>query len=182
MSIINEDGVKVEAVSVPPEAVEAAYKAALRSAEKYAKCCPGHSDKFTDAATDSVLWSIDHCTDAEKFRTFAASACRRWLYRTSHKLRMKDEKRPAVASLEGDVATTRTQSPTGIKLIQDLPEDLAWIVSLYMDQGFNCREIALLTGQGHNTVNLKLKRAAEILAEGRIKPERRKNEKRLTPG
>jgi hypothetical protein len=47
---------------------------------------------------------------------------------------------------------------------------------------YNLREIGLLVGQSPNTVDQKLKKAAALLAEGRIAPDRRKGEKRLTAG
>lgn len=51
-----------------------------------------------------------------------------------------------------------------------------------MVDGFNLRDCGLLLGCSQNTVKRRLVQAAELLAPGRMRPERKKGTKRLTAG
>lgn len=166
-------------VPVSDDVLAAAYTSALAHASRSARGSHELVELLTDAATDAVLWSLGHCTCATTFPGFARSAVCRWVSRGLSKAAAKRHNRPHIGALPEQVES-RYEKPTQPLLMTDLPEDLAFVVRLYMIDGYNCRDIGLLTNQSHNTVNLKLKRAAEILAEGRIKPERRKGEKRLS--
>lgn len=134
-----------------------------------------------DACTDAVMWAVQKCTCAETFVNFAKSAIRRWVSRKLAKAKAKRQIRPLCGPLPEQVES-RSEKPVKPMLIGDLPEDLAFIVRLYMVDGYTCRDIGHLVGKGHNTVNLMLKRAAQMLDPGATAPSRRNGEKRLTAG
>jgi|GEM_PF-6375750 len=181
--MIEKNPEKSSAVSIPDDVFAKAYDAALAIAEKRAKACPWHRDELIDGATNAVLWARDNCKNADTFIPFTKAAVRRWLGRTMSRISRKHKTRGDTVALTFDVAATRTQAPVQPMLIEDLPEDLAFAVRLYMIDGYNLRDCGMLMGCSPNTVDLKLKQAAELLADGRLKkPERRKGEKRLTAG
>lgn len=174
------------AVEIPDAVLQEAYQWALRQAQSKAQRQQDIAEEMLDAATDAVLWCVERCTSVETFKGFVRATVQRWLSRKVAKARMKCAHRVPVGVITDEIRDgleSRNEKPAAPLLIEDLPEDLAFIVRLYMVDGYNCRDIGLLVNQSHNTVNLKLKRAAEMLAAGRMdKPERRKGEKRLTAG
>jgi DNA-directed RNA polymerase specialized sigma24 family protein len=171
----------MSAVPVPESDVSAAYTSALSHAKGYARGDAERVELFTDAATDAVLWAIAHCNNAGTFAEFARSAVRRFVGRAAHRLKVKNESRPTPEPLPEQVADRDTKPATPL-LIEDLPEDLGIVVRLYFVDAYDLREIAMLTGQSFKTVQRKLRRAAELLAEGRIKPERKAGTRRLSKG
>lgn len=161
--------------------IAAVYEWALSHARSRTRGDWSAADELADAATDAVLWSIQHCKDATTFRQFAKQAVRRWVGRQIGRIVKKRNNRPAGAPLPEQVEG-REAKPVRPMLIEELPEDLAFLVRLYMVDGYTVREAGALCGIGHNTAARKLKQAAELLAAGRIAPERRKGEKRLSAG
>ncbi|HEY1190444.1 MAG TPA: hypothetical protein VGE74_22615 [Gemmata sp.] len=154
-------------------------------AQKFAraKACgnPDAEESLIDAGTDAILWAVEKCTCADSFTNFAKTAIRRWVARKLAKARKRRQVRPLCGPLPEQVEG-RAEKPVKPMLIGDLPEDLAFVVRLYMVDGFTCRDIGHLTGTSHNTVNLKLKRAAAMLDPTAVAPRRRNGEKRLSAG
>ncbi|MBP3954015.1 sigma-70 family RNA polymerase sigma factor [Gemmata sp. G18] len=173
-------------VGAPLTIADADYSAVYRWALGFAHKRAGGNDEteqvLIDAAADAILWARDNCTNPGTFIPFAKTAIRRWFGRSLHRLKLRRSNRPAVVSLTHEVARRRVEQPAKPVLIDELPEDLAFVVRLYMIDSYTCREIGLLTGRSHDTVNRMLHRAAELLAPGRIKPERRNGEKCLSAG
>lgn len=174
-------------MTIDPAAIEKAYSWACEHARTRAVGGSEVEDELTDAATNAVLWAIQRCTNADTFTNFAKAAVRRWVARQAHRIKLKRRNRPRAADPhhEGTVddARARQGKPTKPTLIQELPEDLAFVVRLYMVDGYSMREIGLLVGCSPNTVDLKLKRAAALLNDGPlVAPVRRNGEKRLTAG
>jgi DNA-directed RNA polymerase specialized sigma24 family protein len=168
-------------VPIPESDVKTAYEGALAYAARFAIPYADGQEQYTDAATDGVMWAIRNCTNADTFLGFCRSAVRKFVKRKWHKLREKRESRPGVEALPEHVADRDTKPVKPIN-IEELPEDLACIVTFYLVEGYDLREIAMLTGQCFKTVQRKLQRAAALLAEGRIKPARKPGERRLSKG
>lgn len=179
MTVVNESGTAaVEPVQVPEQAVAAAYKWALSHARSRTRGNHEVEDELHDAATNAVMWSVAHCTDATTFPQQCKAAVRLWVSRQVGRITLKRRNRPERHELPKGLVG-RDEKPVRPLLIEDLPEDLAFIVRLHTVDGFTVREIGLLTGMGHNTAHRKLQKAAELLAAGRIVPERAK---RFTAG
>lgn len=170
------------AAPVPDAEVAKAYNSALSNARTWARGDADRVEAFTDAATDAVVWAVANCNNADTFGAFARSAVRRFLWRTSRKLRQKAANRPAVQSLVNEDPAGREGKPTRPILIEELPEELAVIVRFYFDDGYDLRQIALLTGLSFKTVQRRLQAAGEMIAEGRMKPDRKSGERRLSAG
>ncbi|AWM40271.1 Sigma-70, region 4 [Gemmata obscuriglobus] len=174
-------------VAVPDAAIAAVYEWACGHARYRAKGATEVEDELTDAATNAVMWAIKNCTDATTFENFAKAAVRRWVWRQMHRIKRKRANRPRAAdpTTEGTIESmcARTEKPVRPVLMDDLPEDLAFIVRLYLTDGFSMREIGLLTGRSPNTVQVHLTKAAKLLHDGPlVTPSRRNGEKRLTAG
>ena len=168
--------------------IKAAYERGLAQARQRAG---GNSDveqELIDAATSAVMWALEHCRDATTFRQFAASAVRRWIGRQLHRIKLKN--RPNMQGIDAqdgaerrfDYLAARDAKPERPMLIEDLPEELGFVVRLYMVDGYTLRDIGMLVGKSPNTVALMLKEAASMLAPGREAPTRNNGEKRLTAG
>lgn len=135
-----------------------------------------------DAATDGVMWALGRYIPAKgEFGPFSAAAVRRCVRRAILAHVQRDK--PAVFSLdtkgdrEGDwLARDDKAAPL---TIDDLPEDLAFAVRLYMVDGYDLRECGMLLGCDKNAVQRKLRKAAELLAPGRIVPDRKTGSRRL---
>ncbi len=95
MSILRDDGVtKVEAVAISEETLTAAYNAAMKAADKYARRCAGHADKFRDAATDAIIVEPGAMHRRCEVQGVLGKRGASLLLRTSWKLRERDERRP----------------------------------------------------------------------------------------
>ncbi len=183
MTVDESQPARVEPVEISDNIFAAAYARALREAQRRTKRHPALAEELTDASTDALMWARAHCTDAATFEQFAISAVKRWHWRVIERAKEKSANRPEVISIDDtEPVIARTEKPTRPLLIEDLPEDLAIVVRFYFTDGFDLREIALLTGQSHKTVERKLNRAGALLAEGRLKPERHKGARRLLKG
>lgn len=173
-------------VPVPEAAIASAYSWAIEHARIRARGGSEVEDELTDAATSAVLWAIQRCTNPATFENFAKAATRRWVARQLNRIKLKRERRPRadpVDELGVEDLHQRATKPVRPVLIDDLPEDLAFLVRLYTQDAFTLREIGLLTGQSPNTVDIKLKAAALLLWDGiRILPTRPTGQKRLSAG
>lgn len=169
-------------VEVPDDLFTAAYEDAMQVVGRYARRNPTLGDEIHDAAVSALLWAREHCNDAMTFKAFAGRAVATWISRTLWKLKQKAARRPVTGQLTHDVARRGVAKPVRPLLIEDLPEDLAFVVRLYFVDSYSLREIGLLTGTSANTADVMLKRAAALLAPGRVAPARRKGEKCLTAG
>ncbi|MBP3959449.1 sigma-70 family RNA polymerase sigma factor [Gemmata sp. G18] len=167
-------------VAIADEDMKAACDWAMSFARKRARGSSEVEEVLIDAATDALMWCRTNCTNADTFIGFAKAAVRRWFGRALHRLKLRRSNRPAVVSLEHDVARRRVEQPAKPVLIEDLPEDIAFIVRLYMVDGFSLREIGHLTNQSHDTVARQLHRAAELLAPRRMRPQRANGQKCLS--
>ncbi len=150
-------------------------------ARKRARGSSEVEEVLIDAATDALMWARTNCKNATTFIALAKSAVRRWFGRALHRHKLKKNNRPGFGGLPEQVEGRR-EKPTKPMMIEELPDDIAFVVWLYMVDAYTCREISLLTGQSHDTVNRKLHRAAELLSPGRLKPSRGNGEKRLSAG
>ena len=170
-------------MTIPDDEMREAYSWALDHA---AIATRGRSADLTeaasDAATDGVMWARDNYDPAKgDFGAFAASAVRRCVGRAIMAHVQRD--RPTVVSLDdegcrNELAAARDASTPPLT-IADLPDDLAFCVRLYMVDGFNLRDIGLLTGSGPNAVQRKIRQAAALLAPGRMAPVRKAGARRL---
>lgn len=173
------------AVQVPESEVSAAYKSALAFAKRRGRGRLDITEALIDSATDAVMWCVQKCEDVKTFRRFATRTVSHWVRRAEKRAEFRAGQKPPACPLSeeaADALESRREKPSEPLLIEDLPDDLAFIVRLYMVDGYTLREIGLLVSCSPNTVDLKLKKAAELLAPGRMKPDRGKNEKRLAPG
>jgi DNA-directed RNA polymerase specialized sigma24 family protein len=159
--------------------MKAAYDWALAFARTRARGSSEVEEVLIDAATDALMWAQRQCTDAFTFVPLAKSAVRRWFGRALHRHKLKKNNRPGCGGLPEQVEG-RHEKPTKPMLIEDLPDDLAFVVRLYMIDSFTCREIGHLTGRSHDTVSRMLKQAALIIGAGREVPSRRNGEKRFS--
>ncbi|QJW92939.1 sigma-70 family RNA polymerase sigma factor [Frigoriglobus tundricola] len=182
--MLNEsETAKVEAVQVPDEVFATAYEAAMRHAKYRASRRRDCDDIITDAAVDGLLWARANCTSAESFPAFAATCVRRFVWRKLAKASEKRARRPEHVELsDATRAVAKPVAPVRPLLIDDLPEDIAFAVRLFFTDGYSLRDCGLLMNKSPNTVDLMLKKAAELLAPGRIKPFRPTGQKRLTRG
>lgn len=167
---------------VPEPEFAAMYRWALGYARRKATSQEA-AETLIDAATDGLMWARARCDSPERWRNYARSTVYRVVNRAIKKLVKREHRRPGRAALPEQLEAKPTCRPPKPNLIADLPEELAFLVRLYMVDGYTNREIGLLTGQSHNTVNLKLRRAAALLQDGlRVEPRRRNGEKRLSRG
>lgn len=172
-------------IDIPDADILAAYEAAVAYAKRRGRGRLDITERLIDAATDAVLWCRAKCTNATSFRRFCGRTTERAVKRVERRECGAAANRPAVGTLSEDAARVveaRSEKPAAPLLIEDLPEELAFAVRLYFVDGYTLREIGLLVGQSPNTVDLHIKKAAHLLAEGRIKPSRRNGEKRLRNG
>lgn len=166
-------------MTIPDATLKAVYGWALRHAAHHARGEDETEQVLIDAATNGILWAQERCTCADSFARFARTAVRRFVHRSLVKSRVKRFNRPEVGALPEQVEG-RSAKPTKPTLIADLPDDLAFVVRLYMVDGYTLREIGLLVGRSPNTVDLMLKKAARLLEPEGKAPPRRCREKRLS--
>lgn len=144
--------------------------------------CPDLAEAIHDAATDGVVWAVESFDPSKVgrggFASFSASAVRRCVKRALYQ--WVNRERPDVFSIDAD-GGPEPESNAAVQplTMADLPEDLAFTVRLYMVDGYSLREVGVLTGVGPNVVQRKLRKAAELLAPGRVKPQRKAGERRL---
>ncbi|VTR90820.1 rna polymerase subunit sigma-24 : : Sigma70_r4_2 [Gemmata massiliana] len=183
---MNPSAGSVEPTRAPIEASDADMKAACEWAMSYArKRARGSSEVeelLVDAATDALMWARKNCKDASTFVPLAKAATRRWFGRALHRLKLRRANRPQFGELTAGTDRARATKPTRPTLIEELPEDLAFIARLYTIDAYSIREIALLTGKSHSTVHIALHKAAELLAGGRERPIRKAGTKCLSAG
>jgi len=177
MTVVSKAGTEaVEPIAVPVAAVAAAYQWALAHARHRCRGNAEAEDELIDAATNAVMWSIAHCNDGATFPQQCKAAVRLWVSRQIGRIVRKRKNRPTGVPLV-DGLTCREAKPVRPILIEELPADIGFIVRLYFVDGYAVRDIGLLVGLGHNTVARKLHLAAEMIAAGRMAPERAKGQK-----
>jgi hypothetical protein len=168
-------------VAIPESEIKIAYERATQYAATRAHTNPLFAEEIHDAAVNGLMWAIERCNNLETFQVYCRSAVMRFVSRRIHKEKAKRDRRPLAQALPEQLAGRKTQ-PVQPTTIEELPKELADTVCFYMVHGFNMRQIGLLMGVSADTVQERLKRAAEMIAGGRDQPERRKGEKRLSAG
>lgn len=175
---------------IPEDVMADVYTRALRHAEimTQRRGSDELSELALDAATNAIMWSRDNFDPSKAtgtgFRGFAMQAVRVSVARAIAGHFRRD--RPVMQSLDTELEDGRRSGDAvegGAEVerltIADLDEELAFIVRLYMIDGFTLRDIGLLIGCGAEAVRRKIHHAAELLAPGRIKPTRRNGERKL---
>ena len=167
--------------------IEEAYAHAMRQAEKAGRKWPAFAERAVDSATDAVLWARANF-DATKagpggFPALAAVIVKRALKcaRIAHARRAVGDA-TEFPLRDSEPIARQSSGNAAAKFIDDLPDDLAFAAFLYSSCGYNLRDCGLLMGCSANTVQVKLHRAAELLAPGGVRPARRNGEKRLARG
>jgi RNA polymerase sigma factor (sigma-70 family) len=141
-----------------------------------------------DSATDAVVWAINNYDPSKgKFGFFAQSVIRRVV--KLHMGRMHERRRPMPlsmdASIDGEEVETlhdcvpaRENQVRGSQLlpttINDLPDEMQAAIRFYFVDGYCVRDCAHLLGCSVETVRVRLRSAARLLAPG-VKEPRRKN-------
>jgi predicted DNA-binding protein (UPF0251 family) len=170
---------------IPESEVEAAYWAGQSAATNAAR---GRnlelSESIGDAATDAVMWAIENYdptkAGAGGFASFAASSVRKFIRRTIYANSQKAKHYVGSIDAEGAVEPEAgAVTPDKPILIDDLPPEIEKAVRFVFLDGFTLREAALLCGVGHVTVLRHIRKAAQLLAPGRLVPIRPAGERRL---
>lgn len=158
------------------------YEWAVGFAERRAHGFATASEDLLDAATSGLLWARDHCKSVGEWDRFARASVRQAVARAYAKCARRAKHRPTMEALDVERDPPTSEAEAAPLLIADLPEELAVAVRFFMVDGFTLRDCGLLLGVSQNTVKRRLVQAAELLAPGRIRPVRRRGEKRLRCG
>lgn len=141
-----------------------------------------YRDALLDAATDGLLWVRDRFDPAfgrDGFRHFAERVVRQAVSRAKLRRFERGQSRPGMEALAGDTPASPKESSAAPLMIADLPDDLAFVVRLTFVDEYDLRDCGLLTGAGPNAVQAKLRKAAALLAPGRVVPARAAGARRL---
>lgn len=167
--------------TIPEDEMRAALEWAMEHVEITARRRGRDMEEaLIDSATDSVMWAVRSYDPARgAFGPFSAAAVKRAVRLAVIRFVQERQQRPEPAELPESLAASRRQSSADSLTIEDLPEDLAFAVRLYFVDGYDLRECGALMGCDKNAVQRKLRKAAELLAPGRVAPVRKAGARRL---
>lgn len=169
-------------MSVPTQdEIGAAYKLAL-SAVTATVPATAERDRAIDAATDALLWAIEHYRAPVPFLAFFRPVLRTFLVRATYRFRRKLANWREYTGSEGIVSVRREDGDTVsvsfrrdwldprtvrnplAPAVADLAPSVAFVGLLYTVGGHTMREIADIRGCSPNTVMNYLNEAARQLA------------------